>query len=162
MQPKYHFFTELARQSEEECTEEVVALYRRIDELSLVQFIETAQELALYPANLCPDLIAKRWEQIARYAQIVREYEPQALAVTLHQFYAIELSPAISFVTDEKPESLNSEPSLGWVQVMPDLSLRLIAVPGNHFSLLEDNENRISLAQAINRALAISCGGEVL
>ncbi|WP_350304366.1 amino acid adenylation domain-containing protein, partial [Photorhabdus viridis] len=162
IQPKYHFFTELARQSGEQCTEEVAALYRRIDELSLVQFIAAAQELALYPANLSSDLIAKRWEQIERYAQIVREYEPQALAVTLHQFYAIEPSPSVSFVTDEKPESLNIEPSLGWAQVMPDSSLQLIAISGDHFSLLEDKEHRIALAHALNEALAIHCDEEIL
>ncbi|WP_387465803.1 amino acid adenylation domain-containing protein [Photorhabdus sp. RM323S] len=161
-QPKHQFLTELVRQSGEERSEEVAALYRRIDELNLVQFIEAAQELALYPANLSPDLIAKRWEQIARYAQIVREYEPQALAVTLHQFYAVEPSPAIAFITDEKPESLNIEPSLGWTQIISDSSLQLIAVPGNHFSLLEDNENKTVLAQALNRALTMHCDGEAL
>ncbi|WP_207631941.1 hypothetical protein [Photorhabdus sp. RW14-46] len=39
---------------------------------------------------------------------------------------------------------------------MPDTSLELIAIPGNHFSLLEDNENKTALAQALNRVLAIS------
>ncbi|NDL00647.1 non-ribosomal peptide synthetase [Photorhabdus bodei] len=156
MQPKYHCFTELARQSGEECKEEIAALYRRIDELNLVRFIEAAQELALYPVNLRADVIAKRWERIERYTQIVADYEPPALAITLHQFYAVEPSPAVSFVTDEKSESVNIEPSLGWERVMPDTSLRLIATPGNHFSLLEDNENKIALAQILNRALAIN------
>ncbi|ETS29291.1 thioesterase of type I polyketide synthase or non-ribosomal peptide synthase like protein [Photorhabdus khanii NC19] len=156
-QPKHLFLAELARQSGEECTEEVAELYRRIDELNLVQFIAAAQELALYPASLRPDLIAKRWEQIERYTQIVREYEPQALALTLHQFYAREPSPSVSFVTDEKPESLDIEPSLGWAQVMPDSSLQLMAISGNHFSLLEDKEHRMALAQALNKALAIHC-----
>ncbi|KER01778.1 non-ribosomal peptide synthetase [Photorhabdus temperata] len=162
MQLKHQFFDELVRQFGEEHTQEMAALYRRIDELNLVQFIEVAQELALYPANLRPELVAKSWEQIECYAQIVGDYEPQVLTVTLHQFYAMERPPASPFVTDEKPKPLTIDPSLGWAQMIPDSSLRLIAVPGNHFSLLEDNENRISLAQAINRALAISCGGEVL
>ncbi|WP_387468081.1 hypothetical protein ACSLVK_04360 [Photorhabdus tasmaniensis] len=34
----------------------------------------------------------------------------QALAIMLHQFYAIESSPAVSFVTDEKSELLKREP----------------------------------------------------
>ncbi|WP_387468079.1 hypothetical protein [Photorhabdus sp. RM323S] len=45
---------------------------------------------------------------------------------------------------------------------MPDFSLRLIVIPGNHFSLLEENENKAALAQVLNRALAIHCDGEVL
>nr|WP_081348047.1 non-ribosomal peptide synthetase [Photorhabdus luminescens] len=160
MQPKYRFFIELARQSEEEYAEEIAELYRRIDELNFVQFIEAAQELALYPANLHADVIAKRWGQIERYAQIVAGYEPPALAITLHQFYAVEPSPAISFMTDEKPESASMEPSLGWAQIMSDTSLELIAIPGDHFSLLEDDENKTALAQALNRALVISCDEE--
>ncbi|OCA53123.1 Tyrocidine synthase 3 [Photorhabdus namnaonensis] len=160
IQPKYRFFIELARQSGEGHTEEIAALYRRIDELNFVQFIEAAQELALYPANLHADVIAKRWEQIEHYAQIVANYEPPALAITLHQFYAVEPSPAISFIEDETPESVNMEPSLGWAQIIADTSLELIAIPGNHFSLLEDDENKIVLAQALNRALAISCDEE--
>ncbi|WP_455710256.1 non-ribosomal peptide synthase/polyketide synthase [Photorhabdus luminescens] len=160
MQSKYRFFIELARQSEEEYAEEIAELYRRIDELNFVQFIEAAQELALYPANLRADVIAKRWGQIERYAQIVADYEPPALAITLHQFYAVEPSPAISFMTDEKPESVSMEPSLGWAQIMSDTSLELIAIPGDHFSLLEDDENKTALAQALNRALVISCDEE--
>ncbi|OHV53272.1 non-ribosomal peptide synthetase [Photorhabdus temperata] len=162
VQPGYQFFAELARQLGEEYTEEMASLYRRIDELNLVQLIEAAQKLALYPANLRADLIAKRWEQIANYAQIVREYKPQILAITLHQFYAMEPSPAISFMTDEEPELLNIEPSLGWEQIIPDALLQLIGIPGNHFSVLEDNEHKTALAQALNRALAISCNGEAL
>nr|WP_324251607.1 thioesterase domain-containing protein [Photorhabdus bodei] len=162
IQPKYRFFIELARLSGEEHVEEIAELYRRIDELNFVQFIAVAQELALYPANLSADVIAKRWGQIARYAQIVVDYEPPALAITLHQFHAVEPSPAISlsFMTDEQPESASIEPSLGWAQIMPDASLELIAIPGNHFSLLEDDENKTALAQAVNRMLAISCDEE--
>nr|WP_242688519.1 hypothetical protein [Photorhabdus tasmaniensis] len=99
-----------------------------------------------YPANLRPDLIAKNWERIERYAQIVREYDPQVLAITLHQFYAIEPPLSSPFVTDERPKSFIMDPSLGWAQIMPDSSLQLIAIPGNHSSFMEDNENRIALA----------------
>ncbi|MCC8384725.1 amino acid adenylation domain-containing protein [Photorhabdus laumondii subsp. laumondii] len=161
-QPKHQFFAELVRQLGEEHSEEIAALYQRIDELNLVQFIAAAQELALYPVNLSADLMAKRWEQIEHYDQIVRDYEPPALAVTLHQFYAIEPYPPISFVADEGSEPLNIDPSLGWEQIIADTSLKLIAIPGDHFSLLEDNENKIALSQALNMALAISDEGEVV
>ncbi|NRN29776.1 non-ribosomal peptide synthetase, partial [Photorhabdus heterorhabditis] len=160
-QPKYQFFTELVRQLGEGHAEEIAVLYQRIDELSLVQFIAAAQELALYPSSLCPDLIAGRWEQIAHYAQIVRDYEPQVLTITLHQFYAMEFC-SLSSVMDEEPESLNIEPSLGWARVVPDALLHLIAIPGNHFSLLEDNENKVILVKALNMTLAINGNGEVL
>ncbi|MGV7960807.1 amino acid adenylation domain-containing protein [Photorhabdus tasmaniensis] len=162
VQPKHQFFAELAKQSGEERPEEVAALYRQIDELNLVQFIAAAQELALYPANLRPDLVAKSWQQIERYAQIVGNYEPQGLAVTLHQFYATELPPASPFVTDEKPKLLTVDRSLGWGQFMPDSLLQLIAVPGDHFSLLENKAHRIALAQALNKVLAIGCDEETL
>ncbi|NDK93069.1 amino acid adenylation domain-containing protein, partial [Photorhabdus laumondii subsp. laumondii] len=164
--PKLQFFIELARQAEDGYIEEMAALYRRIDELNLVQFIETAQKLALYPANLRADLIAKRWEQIANYAQIVRDYEPQVSAITLHQFYAMESSPSVPVVIDTKimdiePQPLNMGSSLGWAQVLPDSSLRLIPISGNHFSLLENNEDKVALVQALNMALAVGWNEEV-
>ncbi|WP_350304365.1 amino acid adenylation domain-containing protein [Photorhabdus viridis] len=162
MQLKYQFFDELVRQFGEEHTQEMAALYQRIDELNLVQFIAAAQELALYPANLRPELVAKSWERIECYGQIVGDYEPQVLTVTLHQFYAMERPPASPFATDEKPKPLTIDPSLGWAQIIPDSSLRLIAVPGNHFSLLENNENKIALARALNEALTMHCDGEAL
>ncbi|WP_445497289.1 amino acid adenylation domain-containing protein [Photorhabdus sp. SF281] len=162
VQLNHLFFAALVKQFGEEHTDAVVALYRRIDELNLVQFIEAAQELALYPASLRPDLVAKRWEQGEHYIQIVEEYEPQALAVTLHQFYAMELSPPNPFVADEELKPLTMDPSLGWGRVMPDSLLQLIAVPGNHASLMENKEHRIALAQALNRALAMQCDEETL
>ncbi len=161
-QPKHQFFAELVRQLGEEQAEEIAELHQRIDELNLVQFIAAAQELALYPVNLSADLMAKRWEQIEHYDQIVKDYKPQALAVTLHQFYAMEPYPSISFVTDKKSEPLNIDPSLGWAQIIADTSLKLIAIPGDHFSLLEDDENKIALAQALNRALEIGFAKEVV
>ncbi|KOY61429.1 hypothetical protein AM629_13925 [Photorhabdus heterorhabditis] len=159
--PKLQFFIELVRHLGEERIEEIAALYQRIDELSLVQFIAAAQELALYPLNLSPNLIAKRWEQIENYAQIVRDYEPQVLTVTLHQFYAMEPSPLVPLVTDDNPRPLSMEPSLGWAQIVPAPLLRLIPISGNHFSLLEDSEDKVVLIRALNMALTISCDGEV-
>ncbi|MCW7546916.1 hypothetical protein OO184_02860 [Photorhabdus sp. APURE] len=44
---------------------------------------------------------------------------------------------------------------------MPGSSLQLIVIPGNHSSLMEDNENKTALAQALNRALVISCDEEI-
>uniref|UniRef100_UPI001300A031 thioesterase domain-containing protein n=1 Tax=Photorhabdus sp. CRCIA-P01 TaxID=2019570 RepID=UPI001300A031 len=156
MSLKFQFFTELARQAEEAHIEELVALYQRIDELSLVQFIATAQELALYPANLSPDLIAKRWRQIENYAQIVRNYQPQTLAITLYQFYAMEPSPPIPVVMDAELSPLNVEPSLGWSLIVSDSLLRLVPISGNHFSLLEDNQDKTVLIRALNMALMVS------
>ncbi len=162
--PKFQFFIELERQAEDGHIEEITALYQQIDELDLVQFIEMAQKLALYPANLRADLIARRWEQIANYAQIVKNYEPQVSAITLHQFYAMEPSPPVSVVMetnamdtkvmDVESPPLNRDMSLGWARILPDSSLRLIPISGNHFSMLENNEDRAVLVQALNMALA--------
>ncbi|MCA6219089.1 non-ribosomal peptide synthetase, partial [Photorhabdus antumapuensis] len=156
MSLKFQFFTELARQAEEAHIEELAALYQRIDELSLVQLIAAAQELALYPANLSSDLIAKRWQQIENYAQIVRNYQPQVLAITLYQFYAMEPSPPLPVVMNAELSPLNVEPSLGWAQIVPDSLLRLVPISGNHFSLLEDNQDKTMLIRALNMALTVS------
>ncbi|NHB98753.1 non-ribosomal peptide synthetase, partial [Photorhabdus stackebrandtii] len=162
IQLKLQFLAELAKQSGGEHEEEIAVLHQRIDKLNLVQFIAAAQELELYPANLCPDLIAKRWEQMGNYMQMVKEYEPQALAITLHQFYAMESYPQIPFVTEATLPSLSMEPSLGWKQVVPDSSLQLTSVPGDHFSLMEDSENKTILAKTLSMALAMNCEAEVV
>uniref|UniRef100_UPI0036D9FE30 amino acid adenylation domain-containing protein n=1 Tax=Photorhabdus sp. RM322S TaxID=3342825 RepID=UPI0036D9FE30 len=162
IQLKLQFLAELAKQSGGEHEEEIAVLHQRIDKLNLVQFIAAAQELELYPANLCPDLIAKRWEQMGNYMQMVKEYEPQALAITLHQFYAMESYPQIPFVTEATLPSLSMEPSLGWKQVVPDSSLQLTSVPGDHFSLMEDSENKTILAKTLSMALAMNCEAEAV
>ncbi|MBD2814424.1 amino acid adenylation domain-containing protein [Xenorhabdus sp. Flor] len=162
IQPKLQFLAELAKQSGGEHEEEIAVLHQRIDKLNLVQFIAAAQELELYPANLSPDLIARRWEQMGNYVQMVKEYEPQVLTITLHQFYAIESYPQIPFVTEATLPSLSMEPSLGWKQVVPDSSLQLTSVPGDHFSLMEDSENKTILAKTLSMALAMNCEAEVV
>ncbi|WP_340617726.1 thioesterase domain-containing protein [Xenorhabdus entomophaga] len=153
-QLKHEFLTELARQSGNEHSIEISALYPRTDELSWVQLIEFVQQLGLYPPNLSSDLVARHMEQRENYARIVKDYVPETLTVTLHQFYATEPSPLMPVVTGSEQESLTMDCSLGWGEVMPASLLRLIAVPGNHSSLFEDKENRIVLAQVLNRALA--------
>ncbi|WP_323858356.1 non-ribosomal peptide synthetase [Xenorhabdus doucetiae] len=155
-QSKYRFLFELARQLGGERPEEISELYQSIEVLNLVQFIELAQELALYPANLRADVIAKRWEQITHYAQIVKDYEPTALTIALHQFYAIEPDSIIFSVMEKTSESVNTDPSLGWVHIMPDALLQLIAVSGNHFSMIENHKHKIALAEALNRKLLIN------
>ncbi|KOY63119.1 hypothetical protein AM629_05190 [Photorhabdus heterorhabditis] len=162
IQPKLQFLAELARQSVDKHPQKIEALHQKMDELDLVQFIAAAQKLELYPSNLRPDLIAKRWEQMGNYVQMVKDYEPQAVAIKLHQFYAMESYPQIPFVTDVALQSLNMEPSLGWEQIMPDSSLQLTSIPGDHFSLMEDSENKTILAKTLSRALAVNCEAEAL
>ncbi|PHM49273.1 non-ribosomal peptide synthetase [Xenorhabdus miraniensis] len=162
IQPKLQFLVELAKQSGEEHAGEIAVLHQRIDKLNLVQFIAAAQELELYPANLRPDLIARRWEQMENYVQMVKEYEPQALTITLHQFYATESYPQLPFVTESALPSLSMEPSLGWEQVVPDSLLQLTSVPGDHFSLMEDSENKTILAKTLSMALATNCEAEAV
>ncbi|MCW7550116.1 amino acid adenylation domain-containing protein [Photorhabdus sp. APURE] len=161
-QPKLQFLAELARQSVDEHPQEIAALHQKMDELNLVQFIAAAQELELYPSNLRPDLIAKRWVQMGNYVQMVKDYQPKALAITLHQFYAMESYPQIPFVTDVALQSVTMEPSLGWEQIIPDSALQLTSVPGDHFSLMEDSENKTVLARTLSMALAMNCEAEAL
>ncbi|KMJ45340.1 hypothetical protein AB204_09455 [Xenorhabdus khoisanae] len=153
-QLKHEFLTELVKQSGNEHSTAISALYPRTDELSWVQLIEFAQQLGLYPSNLSSDLVARHMEQRENYTRIVKDYVPETLTVTLHQFYATEPSPLMPVVTDSEQEPLTMDCSLGWGEVMPASLLRLMAVPGDHSSLFEDKENRIVLAQVLNRALA--------
>ncbi|KMW72304.1 hypothetical protein TI10_15140 [Photorhabdus luminescens subsp. luminescens] len=161
-QPKLQFLAELARQSVDEHPQEIATLHQKMDELNLVQFIAAAQELELYPSNLRPDLIAKRWLQMGNYVQMVKDYQPKVLAITLHQFYAMESYPQIPFVTDVALQSVTMEPSLGWEQIIPDSALQLTSVPGDHFSLMEDSENKTVLAKTLSMALAMNCEAEAL
>ncbi len=161
---KHQFLAELERQSGNRHSEAIAALYPQADELNWVQLIEFAQKLGLYPSNLRSDLAAKQMEQRENYAQIVKDYVPEALTVTLHQFYAMDTSPAMPLIpsipssmsvsTDFEQTSLIMDCSLGWSEVMSASLMRLIAIPGNHSSLFEEKENRIVLSQALNTALA--------
>ncbi|WP_262947619.1 non-ribosomal peptide synthetase [Xenorhabdus indica] len=162
IQPKLQFLVELAKQSGREHREEIAVLHQKIDKLNLVQFIAAAQELELYPPNLRPDLIARRWEQMVNYMQLVKKYEPQALAITLHQFYARESYPQLPFVTEAALPSLSTEPSLGWKQIVPDSLLQLTSIPGDHFSLMEDSKNKTILAKTLSMALAMDCEAEAV
>ncbi|AXG46341.1 non-ribosomal peptide synthetase [Photorhabdus laumondii subsp. laumondii] len=71
LQPKYRFLVGLTQRLEGEHLEEISVLHQNIEALNLVQLIEAAQELELYPATLRADVVAKYWEQIARYAQLI-------------------------------------------------------------------------------------------
>ncbi|WP_422824353.1 amino acid adenylation domain-containing protein [Xenorhabdus bharatensis] len=162
IQPKLQFLAELAKQSGGEHEEKIATLHQKMDQLGLVQFIAAAQKLELYPANLRPDLIARRWEQMGNYVQMIKAYEPEVLEIMLHQFYATEPYPLIPFVTETLLPSLSIEPSLGWEQVVPDSLLQLTPVPGDHFSLMEDNANKVILAKSLSRALEMNCEVEAV
>ncbi|MCC8378591.1 non-ribosomal peptide synthetase [Xenorhabdus sp. PB30.3] len=161
IQPKLQFLAELAKQSGGEHEEKIAILHQKIDQLGLVQFIAAAQKLELYPANLRPDLIARRWEQMGNYVQMIKAYEPEVLEIMLHQFYATEPYPQIPFVTETLLPSLSMEPSLGWEQVVPDTLLQLTPVPGDHFSLMEDSTNKVILAKTLSRALEMNYEAEM-
>ncbi|MBD2823787.1 thioesterase domain-containing protein, partial [Xenorhabdus szentirmaii] len=162
IQPKLQFLADLARKSMNEHPQEIEILHQKLDELNLAQLIAAAQALGLYPSNLRPALIARRWEQMGNYVQMVKKYEPQALSITLQQFYAMEPYPQLPFMTDVELQLITMEPSLGWDQIIPDSLLQLTAVPGDHFSLMENSENKRTLAEALSLALEMNCEEEVL
>ncbi|MBD2819370.1 amino acid adenylation domain-containing protein [Xenorhabdus sp. 42] len=162
IQPKLQFLADLARKSMNEHPQEIEILHQKLDELNLAQLIAAAQALGLYPSNLRPALIARRWEQMGNYVQMVKKYEPKALSITLQQFYAMEPYPQLPFMTDVELQLITMEPSLGWDQIIPDSLLQLTAVPGDHFSLMENSENKRTLAEALSLALEMNCEEEVL
>jgi hypothetical protein len=85
-----------------------------------------------------------KWQAIYHFSQIAGSYKPSPLTVDLHHFYA----------ADRERTSLPRVDMLGgWRELLPDLAMRSVAIPGGHTSIMEDASNHRHLAEAFNRAL---------
>ncbi|MGL4860532.1 MAG: amino acid adenylation domain-containing protein, partial [Enterobacteriaceae bacterium] len=101
-----------------------------------------------------PHLIAGHWEQVRYFSQLVANYTPPSLPLTVHLFHGTEDLPDEYHAQGVKQHMVNIDFSLGWDKIEPRLPLCLIPVSGNHFSMMENELNRASLGEAMGRAYA--------
>ncbi|MFJ7794154.1 amino acid adenylation domain-containing protein [Pseudomonas sp. NPDC096950] len=106
--------------------------------------IKKAQALGGYDSNADISLETVKWQAIHHYSQIAGAYEPLPLPIPLYHFYAADREraglPQVDMVG-------------GWREVLPDLAISSISIPGRHVTMMEDVSNRKQLAQAFNRVL---------
>ena len=110
----------------------------------LAELIKKAQRLGGYDFNADISLETVKWQAIYHFSQIAGAYKPSSLPINLYHFYAAdrELSflPSVDMVN-------------GWRELLPDLTINSISIPGGHVSMMEDVMNRKYLAEIFSRAL---------
>lgn len=110
----------------------------------LAELIKKAQSLGNYDLNADISLETVKWQAIYHFSQIAGAYKPSPLPVKLHHFYA----------ADRECTSLPQADMLGgWRELLPDLAISSVSIPGGHASMMEDARNRKHLAEALNQAL---------
>ncbi|TBN32824.1 amino acid adenylation domain-containing protein, partial [Pseudomonas sp. BGI-2] len=112
------------------------------DEFS--ELIRKAQNLGGYDLNADPSLETVKWQAIYHFSKIAGAYIPSPLPVNLYHFYAADR---------EKTPLPRVDMVGGWRELLPDLAISSVSIPGGHVSMMEDVSNRKHLAEAINRAL---------
>lgn len=146
------FFDAVAGRADAGQVDAVERLRQRLEHADLTAMIAAARDLQLLPDETDLDTEVRRWLPIIGYAKRVRTYRAASLPLVLHQFYATE--PLLFSRQDAAGASApGSAPSLGWHAVQPAPRLRTIAMPGNHYSMLEAPANRDVLGRAIGEAL---------
>jgi amino acid adenylation domain-containing protein len=108
------------------------------------ELIKKAQDLGGYDLNAAPSLETVKWRAIYHFSKIAGAYKPSLLPINLYHFYAADRErthlPKVDMVG-------------GWRELLPDLAISSVSIPGNHVSVMEDVSNRKHLAEALNRAL---------
>lgn len=108
------------------------------------ELIKKAQDFGGYDLNADISLEIVKWKAIYHFSQIAGAYNPSPLQVNLHHFYAADR---------EHPPLPQLDMVGGWKELLPDLVISSVSIPGGHVSMMEDVSNRKHLAEALNRAL---------
>jgi thioesterase domain-containing protein len=108
------------------------------------ELMKNAHDLGGYPLNGDIALEIIKWQTIYHFAQIAGAYNPLPLPINLYYFFAADREssrlPHVDMVG-------------GWRELLPDLAISSVSIPGGHVSMMEDVSNRKYLAEALNRAL---------
>ncbi|MSU97441.1 amino acid adenylation domain-containing protein, partial [Pseudomonas mandelii] len=110
----------------------------------LAELIKKAQDLGGYDSNADLLLETIKWQAIYHFSQIAGAYKPSPLPINLYHFYAADRErarlPQVDMVG-------------GWRELLPDLAISSVSIPGTHVSMMEDISHRKHLAEAFSRAL---------
>jgi thioesterase domain-containing protein len=145
---------------------DVAILRSYADNLSLVELIEEGQRLGILPAELDAQTEAIATEQCCHFRNAIHSYEIPTLPLVIHQFHAAENlreqhGQRQQLTGDTSAESgadiVERETStLGWERVLPLSSIRLVSIPGNHWTMITSPENRAILGTRFSEALQVA------
>lgn len=108
------------------------------------ELIKKAQDFGGYDLNADISLETIKWKAIYHFSRIAGAYTPSPLLINHHHFYAADR---------ERPPLPQLDMVGGWKELLPDLVISSVSIPGGHVSMMEDVSNRKHLAEALNRAL---------
>ncbi|WP_095162575.1 amino acid adenylation domain-containing protein [Pseudomonas sp. Irchel 3F5] len=137
-----NYFIEHVKASTSEAERHQFDVLNEDDELA--ELIRKAQRLGGYDLNADLSLETVKWQTIYHFSQIAGAYKPSPLQVNLHHFYATDR---------ERPPLPQVDMVGGWRELLPDLAMRSVSIPGGHVSMMENVSNRKHLADALSRAL---------
>ena len=137
-----HYFIEHVKAVASEAKRHKFDVLNEGDEFAAL--IKKAQDLGGYDLNADISLETVKWQVIYHFSHIAGAYRPSPLPINLYHFYAAD---------HERTPLLQVDMVGGWRELLPDLAISSVSIPGGHGSMMEDVSNRIHLAEAINRAL---------
>ncbi|MNN70302.1 hypothetical protein D3C81_1861460 [compost metagenome] len=137
-----NYFIEHVKASTSEAERHQFDVLNEDDELA--ELIKKAQRLGGYDLNADLSLETVKWQTIYHFSQIAGAYKPSPLQVNLHHFYATDR---------ERPPLPQVDMVGGWRELLPDLAMRSVSIPGGHVSMMENVSNRKHLADALSRTL---------
>jgi thioesterase domain-containing protein len=121
-----------------------------LETLSLKSLIRIAQELQIIEPNITEDLWIKR----SKFLHLLYTYEVPPIDAGVHQFNAtIRGTTALEKTQAARRPSPTDSSYLGWDTVLPMESITQILAPGDHFSMVTDDQNREELARLISQAV---------
>ncbi|WP_420127866.1 amino acid adenylation domain-containing protein [Longimicrobium sp.] len=107
-------------------------------EVDLETSVTWWREMGLLPGHVTVGQALSLRDRLRDHRRALREYSPQPIPVTIHQFPA--------------HQSADPEPSRGWRATLPAARLRVTPVPGTHLSMMRP-PNAATLGEALSRAL---------
>jgi thioesterase domain-containing protein len=114
------------------------------DEADLRTVIAEAQDLGAIPSWLD----GEKWTRAHQFDLALRSYDPPKLPLVIHQFYAAARAvPNAAAMGQARPFTR------GWDAVVPAASIRVIDIPGDHFSIVSAPEGLAALGARVSEAL---------
>ncbi|MFJ1311917.1 alpha/beta fold hydrolase, partial [Agrobacterium sp. P15N1-A] len=135
----------------------VAALRQASHQLTLQQLIAQAQVFGLLPADRDPSTECLIWQRRQQFDRLIRAYNVPEMSVDVFQFHALEAPQSSQDSTIEHGEEhRRTSPFGGWENVLGTSSITLVAIPGDHLTMMTDATNRKTLGEELSNAISAS------
>ena len=112
----------------------------------LETFVKTCQQKQLLPPKISLEDVKNYLVRMKAFHYAIAEYHPQPIPIPIHLFRAM----------DEKDDATPARDThLGWAQVLPPAQIRVIPVPGTHYSMMSSPQINVlgsSLTDTLQQA----------